>query len=198
MLTSSVVAAAASVQTRAFILKNKFIEKWLDDEGLLTYDHLDFLPPPLHVSDGVYNTWRGFAAQHEPPTTEEETAVMHDMIIPMVRDVICAGKEDAYLWVTNYFAQLFQEPGRKTDMALVLLGEEGCGKNRLTVLLTKMLGERMAFQTSQLKSDVIGRFANVSSNRLLLMLDELEPKEVAEHYRALMDLVTNTTRPAEA
>jgi Family of unknown function (DUF5906) len=60
-----------------------------------------------------------------------------------------------------------------------------------------MLGERMAFQTSQLKSDVIGRFANVSSNRLLLVLDELEPKEVAEHYRALMDLVTNATRPAE-
>jgi hypothetical protein len=93
--------------------------------------------------------------------------------------------------------QLFQEPGRKPDMALVLLGEEGCGKNRLTVLLTLMLGERMAFQTSQLKSDVIGRFANVSSNRLLLVLDELDPKEVAEHYRALMDLVTNPTRPAE-
>jgi Family of unknown function (DUF5906) len=190
--------SSSSVNTgRAFIFGSKFIEKWLDDEDMLTYDHIDFLPPPLHVPDDVYNTWRGFAVQYEPPATQEETTVMHDMIMPLIRDVICAGKEDAYTWVTNCIAQLFQEPGSKTDMALVLLGEEGCGKTRLTVLLTLMLSQRMAFQTSQLKTDVCGRFANVSSNRLLLVLDELDPKKVSEYYRALMDLVTSHTRPAE-
>jgi hypothetical protein len=41
----------------------------------------------------------------------------------------------------------------------------------------------MCFQTQILKEYVFGKFANVSSNRLLLVLDELEPKEVTEYYR---------------
>jgi hypothetical protein len=59
----------------------------------------------------------------------------------------------------------------------------GCGKNRLTVFLALMIGECMCFQTQILKEYVFGKFANVSSNRLLLVLDELEPKEVTEYYR---------------
>jgi hypothetical protein len=110
---------------RVTIKDHKFIDKWLDDEDMKTYHHVDFLPPPLHVPDNVFNTWRGFKVQFLPPATEEDVRLMEEWILPLVKDVVCASNEAANTWVTNYLAQLFQSPGQKTDLALVLLGIEG-------------------------------------------------------------------------
>jgi Family of unknown function (DUF5906) len=167
-----------------------FVHKWLRDPDIKLYDKLDFCPPPLKSTG--YNLWRGFAVARLPPATDKDREIMNEWIIPFLRDVLCNKVEAAYKYLLNFLAQLFQSPGLKINTSLVALGEEGCGKNRFTTLLTLMIGVQMCMHVSVLAHKVFGRFANPCENRLLLVADEIEPKEMREYAKALMDLITNT------
>lgn len=170
--------------------KKKFIDRWMDDPKLRTYKRMQFLPPPAQTPADVFNMWGGFEVEKVPAPTDLERAAFDAVVLPFLREVICGDNPGVFRYVINFLANLFQEPGRPTRTALVLMGAEGSGKNRLTDLVSKMMGRVLVFKTRELTNSVFGRFANVGLQRLLLVLDELEPKETRLCYNALMDMIT--------
>lgn len=40
--------------------KKRFIRMWIQDKSRARYRSLDFLPPPQHVKEDVFNMWKGF------------------------------------------------------------------------------------------------------------------------------------------
>ena len=57
-----------------------------------------------------------------------------------VKEVIARGEDVVYEYLLNWFSFILQNPGDKTEVALVITGKEGSGKNVFTDVLSKLLG----------------------------------------------------------
>jgi hypothetical protein len=184
------------VPAKTSVSKSAFIPEWLLDEERRCFNRVDYMPPPLRCPEGVYNLWTGFAVE-ALTCTDDDRREMQEWIIPFLRDVICSANAAVYRYLIMFLAQLFQQPGLKINIALVLLGIEGAGKNTLTTLQQLMIGKTQCLQTAVLKDKVLGRFACSSENRVLGVLDEICPQEMRLYQRALMDLITSPTTLCE-
>lgn len=174
----------------ATIFRKELLKDWLDDEEIRTHATMDFYPPPVAAPRDAYNTWNGFAVEREV-ATEEDKREMEAWIIPFLKEVICGDVVAIFTYLVNWLANMFQSPGAKSRTGCVLLGDEGCGKNRLTELLRLMIGDAMFFKTSELGEKVFSRFSNVALYRLLMVGDEITPTDMNNHYNAMMDLITS-------
>jgi len=183
-------------KTGVQIDKTPFIAKWMADEEMKTYDYMDC--NPAGVAEGVYNSWRGFAVERFPPATDADREVMKTRLRPFIRDVICSGQEDAFKYLENHNAHMYQKPSESTRTAMVLLGKEGTGKNTFLDMHKEMAGQNLVLQVSTLTDCVFGRFADpAEGGRILLIMDEIEPQEIKKYYRTLMDAITNDTATFE-
>jgi Family of unknown function (DUF5906) len=184
-------------QPQPFIRLSHGEHKWLDDETLRTYEALTFAPPPALCGKDDYNTWDGFLVERLSAPTDEDLQLFHTWILPFIEEIVCDNFGPAYKYLITWLAQLFQQPGWKSRVAIVLLGEEGVGKTKLTEMICDILGMALCFRTTDLENDCFGRFSNVAENRLMACFDELDPKEVNGFYNKLMDLITGLTMRCE-
>jgi len=107
------------------------VDIWLGWKHRLAYEGMGFYPFPLECPLNHLNLWRGFAVEAE----EGDTQIFTDF----VREVICRGNDEYAIWLLDWMAQIFQQPGTKLGTAVVLRGSEGTGKNTLTKALSKLL-----------------------------------------------------------
>ena len=153
----------------------KFIPKWLLDRQLRTYSRADFIPPPLECSIDVYNMYVGLRAEkvreklgRELMVEEADVSVPLDLLMKLY-----GGEEECLEYVVKWFAQMVQEPGRLSGVAVIWYSEEeGVGKNVFSHWFgNKVLGEQMYFTMSDIKR-LLGQFADGLVNRVLVNLDE--------------------------
>jgi hypothetical protein len=174
------------------LVKSKlFADQWLSDEDIRTYDRVDFRPRPLRCAPNIFNLWSGYAVEREGPATDYDIQLMHQWVLPFIKDIICGGIDKSNIYLINYLAQMFQSPGVKPNTSCVLLGAEGLGKNRLSFLLMLMTGMSMYLQSAVIKDVVLGRFACPYENRIMLVLDEVSPEEMRVYQKPLMDIITS-------
>jgi hypothetical protein len=50
-------------------------------------------------------------------------------ILNLIFEVICEKNNDLYIYVISLISYLIQNPGSKTESALIIIGEQGTGKN---------------------------------------------------------------------
>ncbi len=91
-------------------------------------------------------------------------------------------------WIIDYFADIFQNPGRKPGTALALLGGQGVGKSVLINAVSNILGPM-----SRLISKDITKNNVVLSRSLLVVHDEWSINSYREkpYYEALKNAITN-------
>lgn len=159
------------------VVKQKsFINRWLKDENIRTYEHIDFIPPDIHNSkkQHIYNLWSGFQAEKFPKI---ENDVMFPLIMPIIqhiKDVICG---EHYLFMIQYLASIIQRPSKPTGVILLIQGSQGSGKGSIfDFFRTKVIGEELSKQTEGL-SPIFDRFSNVMVNKLLIQADEISMGE---------------------
>jgi hypothetical protein len=76
---------------------------------------------PCDTAPAHYNLWRGFSVQPDPGKSCEK-------FLAHIRDNICSGNSEHFLWVIGFLAHMVQKPEEKPGMSLVLRGAEGVGK----------------------------------------------------------------------
>ena len=114
--------------------------------------------------------------------------------------VIANSDQELYDYIIKWISFIFQHPDGKTGTALVIIGEQGCGKNTFTNVLCQLLGEY---------SDPNANFDNITSNfnlqilnKKLLVCSEKEDinkndrKYLKQHER-LKTLITERFAPIE-
>lgn len=111
-------------------------------DGVGMYPGSDKHPPV--VPTGFLNTWRGFAVT---PRKGE-----WPLILAHLRDVICGGNEAHLLWLLDWFAQLVQEPQRKSGAAVVLYGAaKGTGKSTVSRIVRRFFHPHNTLAVSNLQ-----------------------------------------------
>ena len=122
-----------------------FIENWLKDTSKACYDRLDFLPSPIHCPATTFNTYRGLDIESVCNGVYKQEHV--DTIRNHISFLVDHDKPSiAYL--EAFFAQLVQQPGRLSKVAIVLKSRQGCGKNLLLDIIASMIGHKYYISTA--------------------------------------------------
>lgn len=174
------------------ITKHPFVARWIMDPAIREYEKLVFSPPPLGVASDTYNLWSGFAVERYDPG-----AMPVDMDSEAVRayidlvSALCGRNEAVTSYLLDWIAQLFQRPAIKTGIAVLLTGEEGVGKNRLTDLLREMVGPKDCFlQTASPSSTLYGRFTRLREGRMLIVINESSGSDNFAANDIIKDMIT--------
>jgi len=170
--------------------KQKFITRWMDDENIRLVREI--VVDPVCSEEDVYNLWKPFKAATLPPVDDSLVQSFVEPIINHISHVITGGNEEHTGWILDYIANMVQRPEKKTQVAISLYGEEGCGKGIIFEFLRKeVMGSFCSFQTATPENDLFGRFANGALHRVFIQVDEV--KSLHEHNDKLKDFITNET-----
>jgi hypothetical protein len=176
-----------------------FVPRWLKDPMIRQYDCLEFKPPPLTTDPRVFNIWTPFAVQNYRPVRSRHvdigSAGVHKILCLI--DTLCAHRNNVTAYLLDWLAQLFKNPGLKSGVAVVLQGEEGVGKNRLTDLLCLMIGTDKCLETAEPGTKLYGRFNNQRQGCVLAIVNESSSKDNFSNDDQLKDMITGTSFQCE-
>jgi len=151
-----------------------FIEYWVEDRNIRTYDIIDCYAPPLTPPNNCYNLWKPFRIQNLDIIIEKEDEEMVkngvDKWLNHIK-IICGNKDDEYNWFLKWLGQCLLFPAYKTFCPFFISGE-GAGKGTLIKLLKKIMGQSRILETSTPERDVIGHFNQLMANAYIVILNE--------------------------
>ena len=102
-----------------------------------TYTTVEFNPRlTSKFNHGVYNLFNGFIDISD--MTEDIEYHDHEKYLDMILHAICDNDHSYYDYLLNYMAHLVQKPWEKPDVAIVLYGSKGTGKDTFHVLMGQM------------------------------------------------------------
>jgi hypothetical protein len=143
-----------------------------------------------------YNTWPGFVAEKIQAVPDEQVVDLVAPIVLHIHEVIAPENQEYTDWILDYFANIVIRLWQKTQVALSIVGVEGCGKDvLLDWLRLKILGKTITHQTDDLTSDLFNRFSDSFVNKVLIVGDEI--KNVFEHVERLKDFISGEFRQYE-
>jgi len=161
-----------------------FIKTWLDDADKRVYDSYSLLPPPLVCPTEIFNIWSGFKIEHEDITETDD----FECISYLLR-ILTNFNDDACEYLTNWLADIVQNPGKKCGTAVVLKSKPGAGKGTLVNLFRNMLG--YVSETSCPDRDIFGNHGNAHIDRLLCSIDEVKSCDTSKVLGRLKNIITS-------
>ena len=148
------------------------------------YAMQDFFPE--NCPERVFNTWRGYAVENIDPALGVKGS--SDKFVELV-DVLTGGQPK---YALDYYALLFQQPGRKPRTCLVYRGKPGCRKGVHLTSLEILMGSDLYFETNKAQQDVFGNHATAFDCNKLVAMNESSMKYNAENKQILLSLITDT------
>jgi len=133
---------------------------WLNHKERRQYEGIVFSPKENH--ERYFNLFKGFAI--EPKEGDCSLYWNHAL------DVICCGNEEVYLYVRKWMAHAVQKPAELPEVALVLRGRQGTGKNTFVDKFGQLFGQH--FITLNNMGQVSGRFNSHLKDKLLVHANE--------------------------
>jgi hypothetical protein len=169
---------------------NGFIQIWLRDPFMKTYEYMDFLPPPRYCPPTTLNLFEGLAGDN---IQIDETFVEEKVKIFIKQFWLLCGKNDKGLeYVLNYLAHIIQKTGELPRTSIVFKSKQGVGKNvAFEMFAKKLLGERYLLVSSKM-DDVLGRFPLINQ-KLLVILDETNGKDAFSNSDQIKSYITSET-----
>lgn len=123
-------------------------------------------PPPTVCPPNMLNTWEGFAVDPE----EGDVAPFLDC----VQRVLCSGDKKLAHYFLQWLAHMFQHPGSKPGVAIVMRSGQGNGKGQLSKLLDRMMGD--LFTPYNGTEKLTGQFNISLMTTLCAFIDEAKAK----------------------
>lgn len=112
--------------------KSSRAEIWLKSKHRRQFDGIIFNPNLREENSKHYNLWKGFSITQKRGCCEKYKA--------HARYVICDGDPANFEFLWKWMARLVQKPHKLGEIAPILLGGQGTGKNTFVDALGKILG----------------------------------------------------------
>lgn len=168
-------------------------KEWMKSPERRSYRGFVF-DPSGKCSKDWYNLWRGFAFEPSPPGTGADHPAVRQFL-EHAKENVCDNDETLFQWLIGFFAHIVQRPAEKPQVALVLRGRKGVGKNALIARVSALLGSHSCLTAKREK--LTGRFNGHLENCLLFTLDEAFWSGDKEAEGILKDLVTGEVHDIE-
>lgn len=158
------------------------VRHWLNNNKR-TYKKMDYRP--AGADEGVFNLFQGWGVQ---PSTEGSC----QLFLEHVRENVCCSNQEYYDFLLDWMADIFQNPERKHNTALVLQGPQGTGKTFFAKVLGRLAGEQN-FITVDSTRKLLGNFNRHLSGKMIIFADEaIPPRDLGERGR-LKTLISDDT-----
>ena len=136
----------------------------------------------------VFSYFRGY-------DFKELDEVKKEVIEPFlqhIKEVIANNNEEVYRYILVWIASILQKPNFKAGTALVILGNQGTGKNVFTNVICKLMARYANENVTSIES-VVGKFNAVLENKKLLVLNELQSIDANKYLNsdALKSVITD-------
>jgi hypothetical protein len=175
-------------------VESSFVDKWLTDKNMRTYDRIDFLPKQ-EVPEGVYNTFKGFEVEKLEPE-EEELDITESLIYKHLYN-ICNNDDKVFDYVLKLLSRKVKNPGKLTNTALLFKSAPGAGKDTFFDYFGKdILGSQYYFNDTKTKL-LFGQFNARMENKILCVLNEVSYKQTIELLEQLKDSITTPINTIE-
>lgn len=163
-----------------------FIEAWLRDTNIKTYNKIDFIPN-CNCPSNIYNLFNEFKAN------KINQDIDNIDLTPMknhIEKILCNDDIAGYTYFYKWLAQIVQQPDVLPGIAIVFISGQGSGKNTFFDWFgNKILGNEYYTTTSNIEY-IMGRFAQGLRNKFLVNLDETKGKETFANSDRLKSLIT--------
>ncbi len=134
---------------------------WLEHKHRKQYEGVVF-SPNCDV-EGYRNLFTGFPVK--------AAVGCCDLFTEFIRDVVCSGDSELFIYMWSWLAHLFQKPDELPGTSFVLRGKQGVGKNTLVDAIGHLVGNAHYIQLSSVQQ-VTGRFSGHLANVLLVFANE--------------------------
>jgi len=166
-------------------LKNgkRFIDVWLDDPNILTYERLEFCPKSA-VPDGCFNLFTKF--ENDP--AEGDFSAFTELV-----ELTCNHDFKTINYVENWLAHIVQKPYEKTGVSICIQGEQGVGKDSFFNAIGEILGSKYFFNTSTPENDIFHNFNTGTESAVLVKFEEANFKTNRINQTNLKSIITSNT-----
>lgn len=176
--------------------KNDFLDKlaeygkhmsyWEKDPNKRSYDTCVFNPDPNFNSPNIYNTFEPFRIQ-----TLQPRITYPKEFIELVNS-LCNYEQEVSHYLMSYIAHLFQKPHENPHTAIVLKGNQGTGKDTLTHIIDKLLGNKYLVKLSDM-GNLVGNFNDCLHNKLVVQINEMSGNDGYAYKNKIKDMITTET-----
>ena len=178
----------------------KMIKLWKDDKKQITvYDAFINYQSRLSVKGvkfystndkDIFSIFNGYKYN----TVENINENIISNFLNLVSEVIADNNEEIYNYLLNWISYIIQNPGKKTETAIVLKGLQGIGKNTFTDILCELLSGYSENNINQI-GELTGNFNSVVESKMLLILNELKNagEDRLANFDTLKSIVTDKT-----
>lgn len=147
---------------------------------------------PLPDSDRCPTSWE---AACEIRAHREDMILIMTAIWNHIYYILCNGNIDHTKYVLSWLAKVYQRPWEKTDVAIVVVGEQGTGKTSFEEMLAKIFGMNGTFVSAS--KDLFRQFSgHLFVNKVFVALDEITVKNF-EDCNSLKNIITSNEVRAE-
>ena len=175
--------------------EKKFYDMWIEDPKRREYETMMFNPFSHKENDDtpnhVYNTFNEFDVSYLDDY-DEPTWFLKFI------DNLSDNEKQTVEYLLNYCADFFQNPNVNCEIALVLRGASGIGKDTFIEILEEMMGKLNDYthRTTNI-NDVLpaneGGFNSCLKNKLLVQFNEVEGKDGSSAKERIKDHTTRKT-----
>lgn len=162
---------------------------WLKSRGRREYDKIVF-DPSGQCSKRHYNSWKGFA--YAPDATKN-----CDIYLDHIWRNACDQKQERYDYLLNWMALAVQKPHIQGQVAVVLGGKKGTGKNSITDYFGELFGTTH-FKIASNRKHVTGDFTKHLRGCVVLFANEAIWAGSHQDEGILKSLITDNVRMDEA
>ena len=179
------------------IVEETFLKKWFRDSSIQNKDKLGMFPNEEDCPDHIYNVWEPFEVLNwdksqlaEPGSCSCGSAV--DMFLNHL-SVLTNYEQNTYNFLLRWTAHIFQKPHIKPGVCVVLLGEQGIGKDMFLDTLAAIMGHKKRYESTSPEKEVYGNFNPLLLNALVVQLSEIDKSNTLGHIGHLKSLITAPT-----
>lgn len=167
-----------------------FVNMWLKDKNIKRFDDVDIFPPPLECPLNMFNLWTPFRGELlvKKGYTERKWAV--DMVENHML-TMCDGDKDVYNYLRLWIGQMLKYPAIKTNVP-IFTGLQGGGKSSIFNMLVYILGKHKCVDTTSPDEDIWGKYNGILSDCFLVIITELEKKQMSSSLGKIKGLITDT------
>lgn len=180
------------------IKKQEFFPQWWQDENRLEYDSINWRPysdtdttPP-----NQFNSFKPFKRkllEQDYWTTDGKRLI--ELTQRLMAELSGGPDEvEAALYFHNYIVHIFQYPEIRPDVAVVMKGSQGVGKDTITKIIFEVMGRSYHYKTAKM-DDIFGNFNDIIDEKLILQFNEVEGKNAVENQELLKDYITAEKMP---
>lgn len=172
--------------------ETKFLDKWVNDCDKRQYTLIDYYPfNTINVDNNdkqLYNIFNGYDNRCLTPFDKNK---IDDILKPffIITRALFNGDDRSMMLGLHVIAHLIQKPSKKIGYCLIMKGQQGEGKNVFLNCIRNVIGKDNFLSTSK-ATDVFGEYGEMTENKLLINLNEMNLSDTKTYGDRLKNLIT--------